>query len=377
MAEEAYLREAVAELDQLAPKPGEEASLSETRQRLQHREKLLDALSTAQRELAGDRVAELSLSLARRALERVADRAGGAFDLILAALDRAAIEIGEGVAALDVAGTEFESEGQDLTIVDDRLFDLRRVARRHGVPVDDLAVLRESLAGKLANLDDRDGRVAQASRVAGELRAAYGQVAAVLGRARRTTAEKLDAAVARELKPLKLERARFTTEIVALDEAGWGEAGADSIAFAVATNPGQPPGPLAKIASGGELARFMLALKVVLARASAVPVLVFDEVDSGIGGATADAVGERLARLAETRQVLVVTHSPQVAARGNHHWQVRKTLKAGSMTTDVVALDPAGRREEVARMLSGAEVTAEARAAATRLIDRPAAGSLL
>ncbi len=377
LAEEAYLRETVAELDQLAPKPGEEASLSETRQRLQHREKLLDALSTAQRELAGDRGAELSLSLARRALERVADRAGGAFDQILAALDRAAIEIGEGVAALDAAGTEFENEGQDLTVVDDRLFDLRRVARRHAVPVDDLAELRESLAGKLANLDDRDGRVAQASRVAGERRAAYSQTAAVLSRARRTTAEKLDAAVARELKPLKLERARFTTEILALDEAEWGEAGTDSIAFSVATNPGQPPGPLAKIASGGELARFMLALKVVLARASAVPVLVFDEVDSGIGGATADAVGERLARLAESRQVLVVTHSPQVAARGDHHWQVRKTLKAGAMTTGVIALDPAGRREEVARMLSGAEVTAEARAAATRLIDRPASGSLL
>ena len=185
LAEEAYLRDAVAELDQLAPKPGEEASLSETRQRLQHREKLLDALSTAQRELAGDRGAELSLSVARRALERVADRAGGSFDQILAALDRAAIEIGEGLAALDVAGAEFESEGQDLTVVDDRLFDLRRVARRHGVAVDDLADLRESLAGKLANLDDRDGRVALASRIAGERRAAYIQAAAAVSAARR------------------------------------------------------------------------------------------------------------------------------------------------------------------------------------------------
>ena len=186
----------------------------------------------------------------------------------------------------------------------------------------------------------------------------------------------MDTAVARELRPLKLERVRFTNEIVALEEVEWGETGAERIAFSVATNPGQPPGPLAKIASGGELARFMLALKVVLARASAIPVLVFDEVDSGIGGATADAVGERLARLAETRQVLVVTHSPQVAARGDHHWQVRKTMRSGVMTTDVVGLDPAGRREEVARMLSGAEVTAEARAAATRLIDRPSTRSL-
>jgi DNA repair protein RecN (Recombination protein N) len=195
--------------------------------------------------------------------------------------------------------------------------------------------------------------------------------------ARKSAADRLDRAVARELTPLKLDRARFRTEVETLPEAGWGETGADRIGFAVSTNPGQPPGPLAKIASGGELARFMLALKVVLSRASAVPVLVFDEVDSGIGGATADAVGERLLRLAEARQVLVVTHSPQVAARGTHHWQVRKTMKEGHMITEVVSLNRAERREEIARMLSGAEVTAEARAAAARLIDRPPMGTLL
>lgn len=376
-AEEDYLREAVAELDQLAPKPGEEASLAETRQRLQHREKLLDALSTAQRELAGDRGAELSLSQARRALERVADRAGELFDSIIASLDRAQIEIGESLSALETAAAEFDPEGQDLTTVDDRLFELRRVARRHTVSVDELAAHRDALAAKLGALDDRDERVADAVREAGDKRATYVAAAQALTAARRTAAERLDTAVARELKPLKLERARFTTNITELPEGDWGETGADKVAFAVATNPGQPPGPLNKIASGGELARFMLALKVVLARASAVPVLVFDEVDSGIGGATADAVGERLARLAETQQVLVVTHSPQVAARGDHHWQVRKAMKAGAMSTEVVTLNDAGRREEVARMLSGAQVTAEARAAATRLLDRPAAGTLL
>ena len=377
LAEEDYLKEAVAELDHLAPKPGEEALLSDTRQRLQHREKLIDALSTAQRELAGDRGAELSLSQARRALARVSDRAGEMFDPIIAALDRAQIEIAEGVTALEAAASDFEIEGQDLTTVDDRLFELRRVARRHGVPVDGLAAHRDGLADTLAGLQDRDNRVAAAVRLTGERRAVYVSAAVALTAARRKWAEKLDAAVARELKPLKLDRACFMTNIVPLDESDWGESGTDRVAFAVATNPGQPPGPLAKIASGGELARFMLALKVVLARASAVPVLVFDEVDSGIGGATADAVGERLARLAETQQVLVVTHSPQVAARGDHHWQVRKTMKSGAMTTEVVALNDAGRREEVARMLSGAEVTAEARAAATRLLARPAAGSLL
>jgi DNA repair protein RecN (Recombination protein N) len=377
LAEEDYLKEAVAELEQLAPKPGEEASLSDTRQRLQHREKLLDALSTAQRELAGDRGAELSLSQARRALARVADRAGEMFTPIIAALDRAQIEIAEGLSALEATASEFEVEGQDLTTVDDRLFELRRVARRHGVAVDALADHRDMLAAKLDGLENRDALIAAAVRHAGKQKAAYAKAAEALTAARKKSADKLDAAVARELKPLKLERARFVTNVADLDVGEWDETGADRVFFAVATNPGQPPGPLAKIASGGELARLMLALKVVLARASAVSVLVFDEVDSGIGGATADAVGERLARLAETQQVLVVTHSPQVAARGDHHWQVRKTMKAGAMSTEVIALNEAGRREEVARMLSGAEVTAEARAAATRLLARPAPGSLL
>jgi DNA repair protein RecN (Recombination protein N) len=320
---------------------------------------------------------ELSLSVARRALERVADRAAGAFDRIIAALDAAAIEIGEAVSAIEAEAGLFEAGGQDLTSVDDRLFDLRRVARRHGVAVDDLPGLQASLAERLGRLEDRDGLVAAAAQKAALARQIYVEAAMALSAARRIGAEQLDAAVARELKPLKLERARFLTEISPLAESDWGPAGADLVVFAVSTNPGQPPGPLTRIASGGELARFMLALKVVMAKASAVPVLVFDEVDSGIGGATADAVGERLARLAESQQVLVVTHSPQVAARGANHWQVRKSLRDGAMSTDVVVLDKTGRREEIARMLSGAEITAEARAAASRLLDRPAVGTLL
>jgi DNA repair protein RecN (Recombination protein N) len=376
-AEENFLRDAVVELERLAPKPGEEASLTEARQRLQNREKLLDALSAAQRELAGDRGVELSLSVARRALERVRDRAGGAFDPIIASLDAAAIEIGEAVAAIEAEAAMFESGGPDLTSVDDRLFELRRVARRHQVSVDELAGLRDALALRLGNLENRDSLIAAAAQCAAEARTAYRDAAGSLSAARRKTADQLDAAIARELKPLKLERARFVTEVAPLDEPEWSAAGADRVAFTVSTNPGQAPGPLTRIASGGELARFMLALKVVMARASAVPVLVFDEVDSGIGGATADAVGERLARLAESQQVLVVTHSPQVAARGAHHWQVRKFMRNGAMATDVLDLDPAGRREEIARMLAGAEITAEARAAASRLLDRPPVGSLL
>ncbi len=375
-AEEAHLRDCLSELDRLDPKPEEETRLSEMRQRLQHREKLIEALSAGQRELAGDRGAELSLSAARRALERVADRAGGAFDPIIAALDRAAIEVGEALGALEAAAAGIETDSQSLDSVDDRLFELRRVARRHGVAVDDLPALRAQLAERLAGLDDQEGRLAAASRESQQKRQAYRKAAEALSAARRKAADKLDAAVARELAPLKLERARFKTAIEALEESEWSESGIDRVAFLVSTNPGQPAGPLAKIASGGELARFMLALKVVLSRASSVPVLVFDEVDSGVGGATADAVGERLARLARSVQVLVVTHSPQVAARGDHHWQVSKVLKGGVMQTVVSPLDEEGRREEIARMLSGAEVTAEARAQAQRLIERPPVGAL-
>jgi DNA repair protein RecN (Recombination protein N) len=377
LKEESYLRDAVAELERLAPKPGEEATLAELRHRLQHREKLVDALAAAERDLTGDRSAELLLATARRALERVADRAAGSFDSILAALDRAQIEIAEAVAGIEAAGAAFDGETQDLTTVDDRLFDLRQAGRRYGVEADALPELRATLAERLAGLENYESRVAAAERLTAARRDAYAAAAAATTAARAKAARRLDAAVARELAPLKLDRARFATMVDPLPESEWGEAGADRVAFAVSTNPGQPLGPLAKIASGGELARFMLALKVVLASASSIPVLVFDEVDSGIGGATADAVGERLARLAETQQVLVVTHSPQVAARGAHHWQVRKSIKKGVMTTEVAPLDPAGRREEVARMLSGAEVTVEARAAAARLIDRPAPGRLL
>ena len=206
------------------------------------------------------------------------------------------------------------------------------------------------------------------TRKAAVARAAYAEAAKALGAKRRAAALLLDEAVARELPPLKLERARFVTRLDALDEGEWGAAGTDRVAFQIATNPGAPPGPLNKIASGGELARFMLALKVVLARTGSVPTLIFDEVDAGIGGAVAAAVGERLERLGREVQVLVVTHSPQVAARGAGHFQVRKHVKGETVATDVVELDGAARQEEIARMLSGAHITPEARAAAAALI---------
>jgi DNA repair protein RecN (Recombination protein N) len=234
--------------------------------------------------------------------------------------------------------------------------------------VDELAALAERIDAQLARLDDRSGSLAGLGRAEAEARRRYVEAAERLSAARRKTAVKLDKAVQAELAPLKLEKARFATRIESLAEAQWGPKGMERVAFEVATNPGAAPGPIGRIASGGELARFLLALKVVLAASGSAPTLVFDEVDSGIGGATAAAVGERLARLSKSRQLLVVTHSPQVAAQARHHWRVEKSAGKGGSLTGATALDGPARREEIARMLSGASISDEARAAADRLI---------
>jgi DNA repair protein RecN (Recombination protein N) len=224
------------------------------------------------------------------------------------------------------------------------------------------------MARRLNLIEDQGDALERLAREAAQARDAYLEAARKLSEQRRTAAKRLDTAVARELPPLKLDKARFTTRVEPLDESGWNQDGIDRVAFLVATNPGSPPGQINKIASGGELARFMLALKVVLAQVGTVPTLVFDEVDTGIGGAVAAAVGERLAKLGRDRQVLVVTHSPQVAARGNHHLRVQKKATEASVVTEVVELSDKQRREEIARMLSGAKITEEARAAAESLI---------
>ena len=246
---------------------------------------------------------------------------------------------------------------------------MRAVARKHAVGVDDLPALRQNLVAERDALDAGGAGIARLAAAETAARAAYLAAAETLTKQRQTAATRFDRAVAAELAPLKLDRATFRTLVAPLPEEGWGSTGADAVAFEVSTNPGMPPGPLGKIASGGERARFMLALKVVLAAVGAAPTIVFDEVDSGIGGAVAAAVGERLVRLAGALQVLVVTHSPQVAARGVHHWHVSKHADgAGRTVTRVAALDPAARREEVARMLAGAQITDQARAAADSLL---------
>lgn len=374
--EERHLREAVAELTALAPKPGEEQELSDQREVLMNAERLIEAMNAASDLLSGGDGAgggaEAALSGARRALERVSGKAGGRLNAALEALDRAAVETAEALAQIQSVSADIELDAKRQEEIESRYFALKELARKHGTDVDALAEVMERLSMRLAAIDDGGTQMAALERAVEAARAAYLREATKLGKARREAAKKLDKTIAKELPPLKLERASFVTRIEGREEADWGASGMDRIAFEVATNPGAPPGPLNKIASGGELARFLLALKVVLAAVHPGRTLVFDEVDAGIGGATAHAVGERLARLTADRQVLVVTHSPQVGARGVHHLRVHKESKGGRMATSVSVLDATQRQEEIARMLSGAEITEEARAAARRLIEADA-----
>ena len=369
--DEDFLRHALDELDHLAPQPGEEAHLAEQRTRLMNAEKLAGAFNTAEAELTGGesgRGAEDALAGARRTLERTADVAGDDVQHALDALDRAMAECEDALARLHSLSSEIELDSGQQQDIEDRYFALKELARKHGVEVDALPDLRERFAQRLEAIDTGSERITELARRAQEARDAYVAEAEALTRARKAAAERLDAAVNAELPPLKLDKARFATTLTALDEGNWGPHGMERVAFQVATNPGAAPGPLGKIASGGELSRFLLALKVVLAQVSPERALIFDEVDSGIGGATAAAVGDRLARLAGDRQLLVVTHSPQVAARADHHLRVAKTEAGETVLTDVSALAADERREEIARMLAGAEITDEARAAADKLM---------
>ncbi|MEQ9813626.1 MAG: DNA repair protein RecN [Azospirillaceae bacterium] len=367
-AEESYLRHAVEELDELDPVAGEEARLAEERSVMQHAERVAEGINAALDALGGDGGPERGLAGALRELQRVADKAGGRLDAVIEALDRALVETEEAIASLQSVGSGLNHDAGALEKAEERLFALRAAARKHSVEVDALADLRQRLAARLALIEDQAGALDRLGRAVEVARKTYMEVATSLSGRRTEAAARLDKAVAAELPPLKLERARFLTVVERRADDDWGPDGLDRVAFTVATNPGADPGPLNKIASGGELARFMLALKVVLADADPVPTLVFDEVDSGISGAVAAAVGERLARLGETVQVLVVTHSPQVAARAGRHLHVAKSATGATTTTDVKTLGVEARREEIARMLSGASVTDEARAAAQRLI---------
>lgn len=363
-----YLAHAVAELRQLAPEPGEEETLAERRRSMQRAEKIAEDMVALDDYLAGSDGGLARLRQAARVLERIAD-AHPALGEALAALDRA---INEGALAEDqlaAARAALMFDPRALEEDEARLFDLRAMARKHRVQPDDLAQLAEDMAGRLATIEAGEEGLAQLDRRVAETRAAYEAAADALSAERHAAATRLDAAVAGELAPLKLDAARFRTMIETLPDEQWGPGGKDRVEFEIATNPGAPFAPLTKIASGGELSRFILALKVSLAEEGGAATMIFDEIDRGVGGAVASAIGERLARLADRTQLLVVTHSPQVAARGGQHYFIAKSSDGLVTRTGVSALDSAARREEIARMLSGATITDEARAQAERLLE--------
>ena len=382
--EEAFLRHAVEEMAALDPQAGEAESLAEQRTRLMHREQLIETMNQAGAALSGDGTgegsgggarggsgggAEQSLGQARQHLDVASAKAAGGLDETIAALDRAAADLAEALAGMESFSAGLDLDAGELARIEDRFFAYQDLARKHATEPDRLADLYQDFTARLATLESGTDHLEALDVAATAARAAYLDAARSLSSARRSAAGEMDAAVNAELPPLKLDKALFTTVVTASEEVGnWGPQGLDRVAFEARTNPGMPLGPVGRIASGGELARFLLAIKVVLAGLGPPVTLVFDEVDSGIGGGAAHAVGERLARLAEDRQVLVVTHSPQVAARAAHHWLVSKQQKGGETSSRVRPLDSEERQEEIARMLSGAEVTDEARAAAGRLI---------
>ncbi len=367
-AEEEYDRHCFEELNTLMPKAGEEMELAARRALMMQGEKttqqLIDILNLLEE---GDGV-EAKIRSSLRRLERLPAELAGHLKPALEALEAAANGAEEGVAALHRTAGALEYDQNQLEAVEERLFALRALSRKHKCPVDDLPSLQTALEKKLAGLEQGDEALKDLEAEAAGRRKDFEAAAMALRNERQKAAKTLDQGVAGELAPLKLEKAKFRTAFEDLPLENWGPKGAERVEFEVSTNPGAPFSPLLKIASGGELARFILALKVVLASAGSAPTLIFDEVDRGVGGAVADAVGERLARLAATAQVLVVTHSPQVAARATTHWRVGKEESNGKTLTVVTPLDKGAQREEIARMLSGAKVTDKARAAAGSLI---------
>jgi DNA repair protein RecN (Recombination protein N) len=363
-AEEDYLRHAVAELDKLNPEPGEEASLDARRRQMQAAEKIRSDIARAHAALS-EQGAEALLGDATRWLEGAADRAEGRLEGALAALGRAMVELSEAQAGVEDCLQALDFNPAELEQLEERLFAIRALARKHGVLPDDLGGFADDLRIRLKALDQGAGNLAALSKALTEAEAQYTREKSALSARRVASARALDAAMAAELAPLKMERAVFETRVEPGED---GPEGGDLVAFTVATNPGAPAGPLNKIASGGELSRFLLALKVCLTGGTPGLTLIFDEIDRGVGGATADAVGRRLAALSASAQVLVVTHSPQVAALGAHHWRVEKRVQDGMTTSTVTALAPDQRTEEIARMLAGDTITPAAREAARALL---------
>ncbi len=363
-AEEEYLRFAVTELTKLAPEAGEEAALDTRRRLMQGAARIRDDIARAAQALGSDG-AEGAMIDARRWLDGAADKAEGALDDPISALDRALTELGEATQGVETALDALTFDPSELEATEERLFSIRALARKHAVAPDDLAAHAATLSDRLGAIDGGAGQIKVLGQAVTDADAVYDRAASALTALRSAAARRLDKAMKAELPPLKLDRAVFRTDLHPGDP---GPDGRDAVSFVAATNPGAPEGPIDRIASGGELSRFLLALKVCLTAGQGGLTLIFDEIDRGVGGATADAVGRRLASLSDTAQVLVVTHSPQVAARGAHHWRVEKRVSGHMTTSTVVPLDEAARVDEVARMLAGDQVTDAAREAARVLL---------
>jgi DNA repair protein RecN (Recombination protein N) len=358
----------LAELTALEPQAGEEARLAETRADMQKGEKLSGDLEELRHLWEGSDSPLASLRVAARRLDRIAPEHPLLAEA-LAALDRAVIEAGEAEDKLEAAAEALVHDPAALEAAETRLFELRALARKHRCEVDELPELMRDMRSRLESIEGSEAQLDALEAAAKDAGARYRKEAEALHDARLAAAARLDKAVAGELAPLKLDAARFRTAVTQLPEERWGTQGMDAVEFLIATNPGADFAPLAKIASGGELSRFILALKVALAEQGGAATVIFDEIDRGVGGAVASAIGERLARLSADGQLLAVTHSPQVAARGRTHYMIAKSSQGTVTKTGVVLLDEAGRQEEIARMLSGAEVTPEARAQADRLLE--------
>jgi len=369
-ADEEYIRYNLEELSELAVEPGEEEQLANRRALMMRGEQMAGDLDELLKELLDKKGADAAVRGAARKVGRMMDQSGGTLNEVMNALDRAANEMSEAIAGLEELQRELDFDPFELERSEERLFAIRAASRKHHCAPDDLPALLTEFEDKLKALEFGDEEV---RRLQGELkdaREAYERLVEKLSQGRQQAAAKLDGGVNAELPPLKLEKAQFLSHITTLEKEDWGPDGGERVEFQVSTNPGAPFGSLVKIASGGELSRFILALKVVLAQKSTIPTLIFDEIDRGVGGAVADAVGDRLERLSHQAQILVITHSPQVAARGDSHWLIAKSgNEEQGVVTQVNVLDQTDRREEIARMLAGATITDQARAAADSLIQ--------
>lgn len=368
-ANAAWLKDAVEQLDHLAPEAGEESKLMEERDVLANVTRIADALSQADHLINGDAGALSQIAQSSRQIGRISDVAGSLTKDIEAALERAEVEISEVERALASAQANLEGDPGRMIALDDRLHELRQQARKHEVEADDLMALHDDLRQRLAAIEDKAGDLGKLAKARDEAAANYHAAREAISQSRQSAAGKLDALIMAELPPLKLEQARFMTKVTPLSDAQIGPRGGDAIRFEASTNPGMAEAAIDQIASGGELARFLLALKVVLSDSEAPATLIFDEVDAGVGGAVASAVGSRLARLGEQTQSIVITHSPQVAARGKHHYRISKSVAENGAISTTAMLDEDERVEELSRMLAGEKITDEAKAAARRLLE--------